>query len=142
MGIHVMSPPETDTTPNRRSTAPPATTPLPLPTRRIRSPLKGRITPSFGVPPPPPRAPPPPPVPVAVVNAIHRLSREKTGPLAVVGARPVTGRCVFVAREATQIWPPRVKAMNFLSFESVKFAASLSGPYRVGRGGFAVGLTV
>ena len=38
--------------------------------------------------------------------------------------------------------PPRVKAMSFRSFESVKFAASLSGPYRAGRGGFAVGLTV
>src|SRR5262250_98141 len=40
-GIHVMSPPATDTTPSRRSTAPPATTPLLLPTTRMRSPLNG-----------------------------------------------------------------------------------------------------
>src|SRR5689334_7951046 len=40
VGIHEMSPPATDTTPSRRSTAPPATTPLLLPTTRRRSPLK------------------------------------------------------------------------------------------------------
>src|SRR5579872_1941442 len=39
-GIHEMSPPSTEATPSRRSVAPPATTPLLLPTTRTRSPLK------------------------------------------------------------------------------------------------------
>src|SRR5262245_11292672 len=57
-GIHVISPPATDTTPRRRSVAPPATTPFPLPTTRMRSPLYGSSAASpaaalFPLPPPP-----------------------------------------------------------------------------------------
>ena len=78
-----MSPPETDTMPSRRSIAPPATTPLPLPTTRMRSPLNGSSPGSGGRPPP------------LDMNAIHWPSLEKTGFDAVAGVSPVTGRCVF-----------------------------------------------
>ncbi len=116
VGIHEMSPPYTETTPSRRSVAPPATTPLLLPTTRMRSPLKGRSPGSDGSPAPPD------------VKAIHWPSREKTGPEAVIGVSPVTGRCVFRSSDAIQICPPRVKAISLRSFDSVKLAASANPP--------------
>src|SRR3954471_23602246 len=67
MGIQEMSPPDTETTPRRRSAAPPATTPLLLPTTRMRSPLKASRPGSGGRPLPLDR------------KAIDRPSRENTG---------------------------------------------------------------
>src|SRR3954471_1532979 len=115
-GTHEMSPPDTDTTPSRRSAAPPATTPLLLPTTRMRSPLKARSPGSAGRPLPLER------------NAIHWPSREKTGLDAVFGVRPVTGRCVLRSSDAIQICPPRVKAIVRRSFDSVKLPASERPP--------------
>src|SRR2546428_6133123 len=51
-----------------------------------------------------------------------------TGFEAVIGFKPVTGRCVFLSRDAIQICPPRVKATSFRSSDSVKFAASARPP--------------
>src|SRR6185295_12889111 len=116
VGIHEMSPPDTDTTPSRRSIAPPATTPLLLPTTRMRSPLNASSPGSAAGPPP------------LETNAIHWPSRENTGFDAVAGFSPVTGRWVLRSSDATQICPPRVKAICFCAYESVKFAASARPP--------------
>src|SRR4051812_7889956 len=76
-GIHAMSPPDADTTPSRRSTAPPDTTPLLLPMMRVMSPLNGSSPGSAGRPAP------------VEINAIDSPSNEKTGFRAVSGAMPV-----------------------------------------------------
>src|SRR5215472_8287117 len=95
-GIHVMSPPYTETTPILRSAAPPATTVgFPLPMTLIRVPLKDRNSGSPAAPPPPPPRPPRPPPPRAppaspAVKAIQAPSREKIGAPAVIDPRFVT----------------------------------------------------
>jgi len=51
-----------------------------------------------------------------------------TGPAAIIGPSPVTGRWVLLASDAVQICPPRTNAISFRSLESVKLAASARPP--------------
>src|SRR5262245_17461463 len=76
------------------------------------------------------------------MNAIHWPSKEKTGLRTVIGASPVTGRCVLSLSDAAHNCPPRVNAISFLSRDNVKLPASPSPPPY--RDGFApaIGATV